>query len=343
VNKKRIFYSILALSLAAINCNMPASQNNLPSNQDLAATITALAAGAQSGQATSTLTSDVVSSAVAVLPSATLPPSATPCLPLVTANSSVNVRSGPGTVYPVLGALTAGSTAGIEGQSSDGTWWYIDFPAGVGGKAWVSGSVVTSSCVPASVAVIAAPPTPLPASGTCMDGYVYRLIKPSDKVCVTPASKSQADADNAAAASRLATATYGPDTCASGFVWRDAFSNDHVCVTPAVRSQAAADNAAAASRWTSGSFGPHTCVSGYVWREARTGDDVCVTPDVRTQAASDNAAAASRLATATYGPDTCASGFVWRVAFSSDHVCVTPAVRNQVAADNAAASSHTWP
>jgi hypothetical protein len=335
MNKKPSFFSLLVLCLAVINCNLPAGQNNQPSTQAPAATGTVLASEVPTDTDTP---ASIVEQA-----SPTLPASATPCTPLVTANSAVNVRKGPGTVYDIVGALTAGGTAGITGKNSDGTWWYIDFPAGEGGHAWISGSVVTPSCVPASVAIIAAPPTPLPASGTCMDGYVYRLIKPSDKVCVTPASKAQADADNAAAASRKATAVYGPDTCMSGYVWREAFSNDHVCVTTDVRSQAAADNAAAASRWTSGAYGPHTCIAGYVWREAASGDDVCVTPDVRTQAAADNAAAASRLVTSTYGPDTCASGYVWRVAFSSDHVCVTTAVRDQVAADNAAAPSHTWP
>jgi hypothetical protein len=333
--KKRVFISLLVLCLAIINCNMPGGQNNQPSNQDLAATITALAGGAPTGSATPT--------SVPTQTSTALPASATPCAPLVTANSAANVRKGPGTVYDVVGTLTTGGTAGLAGKSSDGTWWYIDFPAGEGGHAWISASLVTPSCVPSAVAIIAAPPTPLPASGTCMEGYVYRLIKPSDKVCVTPASKAQADADNAAAASRKATAIYGPDTCISGYVWRDAFSNDHVCVTPDVRTQAATDNAAAASRWTSGAYGAHTCISGFVWREAGTGDDVCVTPDVRSQAAADNAAAASRKVTSTYGPDTCVSGYVWRDAFSGDHVCVTPAVRDQVAADNAAAPSHTWP
>ncbi len=340
MNRKPIFFSFLVLCLAMINCNLPVAQNNRPTTQVSNAAGITSASDVSAGSATTAL---VAATSTIEQITATLPPSATPCTPLVTANSAANVRKGPGTVYDVVGALTAGGTANIAGKSNDGTWWFIDFPAGDGGHAWISGSVVTPSCVSASVAIIAAPPTPLPPSGTCMDGYVYRLIRSSDKVCVTPASKSQADADNAAAASRKATAVYGPDTCKSGFVWREAFSNDHVCVTPAVHSQAAADNAAAASRWVSGAYGPHTCVSGFVWREAASGDDVCVTPDVRSQAASDNAAAASRLVTSTYGPDTCASGFVWRAAFSSDHVCVTPAVHDQVAADNAAAPSHTWP
>jgi hypothetical protein len=255
---------------------------------------------------------------------------------MVVANSAVNVRSGPGTVYAIVGSLNQNGTAPVSGKSSDGTWWFIDVP---GGHGWVSGSVVTASCIPASLVVVAAPPTPLPPSGTCKDGYVQRLIRNSDKICVIPASKAQADADNAAANSRKLVIAYGADACTAGYVWRDAFSGDHVCVTPATRNQAAADNAAAASRWTAGAYGPHTCVAGYVWREAIAGDDVCVEPAVRTQVQSDNAAASSHKA----GSDECITGYVWREAFSGDHVCVTPAVKAQVAADNAAAASHTWP
>lgn len=285
------------------------------------------------------------------VPSATLPPgataapSATSCAAIVTANLNANIRKGPGTVYDAIGALLTGQSAPVDGRNAEGNWWYIVFPAGPGGHGWISNSTVTPTCIPGSVAVIAAPPTPLPASGTCKDNYVWRLIRPSDKVCVTTASKSQADADNAAAAGRMCTAAYGPDTCAQGYVWREAFSGDHVCVVPATRQQAANDNAAASSRWVSGAYGPHTCVSGYVWREAtgNTSDDVCVTPDIRTQAANDNAAAASHVCTAAYGPDTCAQGYVWREAFTNDHVCVTGAVRTQVATDNANAPSHTWP
>ena len=176
-------------------------------------------------------------------------------------------------------------------------------------------------------------------SGTCKDGFVYREAGPSDNVCVPPAVHTQAQADNAAAGSRLATGTYGADTCAQGYVWREAFTSDHVCVLPAVHTQAQSDNSAAASRWVSGAYGPHTCISGFVWREAGSGDDVCVLPAVRTQAAADNAAAGSRLATGTYGADTCAQGYVWREASTTDHVCVLPAVRTQTAADNAAAGS----
>ena len=344
--RKPVLFSVLALCVAMLSCNLPSGQQA----NAVEATLTAIAVSSQAsqaggGQATTVAPTDAaLVSTNTSAPAATAEASATACSAMLTANSNVNVRRGPGTVYDAVGALLTGQTAPLAGKSADGSWWYINFPAGPGGYGWVSASVVTAACVPGSLVVVAAPPTPVPASGTCQDNFVWRLIRNSDKVCVPPASKAQAQADNAAAASRVCTATYGADTCAQGFVWRDAFSGDHVCVVPATRSLAAADNAAASSRWTSGAYGAHTCINGYVWREANgPSDDVCVLPATRSQAASDNAAAASHLCTAAYGPDTCAQGYVWRAAFPSDHVCVTPAIRDAVAADNAAAPSHTWP
>ncbi len=189
--------------------------------------------------------------------------------------------------------------------------------------------------------------TPLPPSGTCQDGYVYRLIRSSDKVCVSPASKAQADADNSEADSRKILSVllnaYGENTCASGYVWRGAYQGDLVCVTPDVRDQVLADNTAASSRWTDGAYGPYTCVSGFVWRGAIESDLVCVTSDVRDQTAADNNQAESRKAINVYSENECISGYVWREAFQGDFVCVTPEVRQQVANDNRNAPSHTWP
>lgn len=91
-------------------------------------------------------------------PTLTLPP--TQCWPTVVANVPVNVRSGPGTVYSAIAALSEGQSAAVSGKNADSTWWYIDIPGGAGGHGWVSASVVTASCIPTSLAVIAAPPTP---------------------------------------------------------------------------------------------------------------------------------------------------------------------------------------
>jgi hypothetical protein len=339
--KKQVHIFLIVIWLVVLSCNLPGVASNVPptpesSTPDLVATITAMAALQQNPQ-TIVITASPEPTATAT---ATNPASPTPCTPIITVTADANVRYGPGKVYdPPLGSLSIGATATVDGKDSTGYWWYIVYPSGPGGHGWISATLVTASCLPTTVAVIPAPPTPLPPSGSCKDDYVWRLIKPSDKICVTPASKAQADADNTAASSRRLVNVYGASACKLGYVWREAYSGDIVCVTPDVRTQAQADNAAAASRWTSGAYGPHTCISGFVWREATTGDDVCVTPDVRTQAAADNAAASSRVA----GPYDCISGYVFREAFSGDNVCVTPAVKAQVAADNAAAPLHTWP
>jgi hypothetical protein len=185
--------------------------------------------------------------------------------------------------------------------------------------------------------------TPRPARGTCMEGYVYRLINSSDKVCVSPASKAQAEADNAAAESRTLLRAlvdaYGEQACAAGFVWRGAFDGDLVCVDPSVRQQVIDDNNDAESRRVPGEF---TCVTGYVWREAYEGDLVCVFPEVRTQAFRDNEQAASRKAVNVYDGTECLDDYVWRQAFEGDRVCVTPDVYEQVRRDNRDAPNHTW-
>lgn len=337
MDKKRVLSALLALWLAIVSCNLPSGQATEEPTTSLSAEEMTGTATASSSTVIQTLTATFTPASTTSTETASATP--TQCAPTAITNTNANIRSGPGTVYSAVDATTAGTSLTITGKNADGTWWYIAYPSATGGYAWIAGSVVSASCVPASLAVIAAPPTPLPASGTCKDGYVYRLIKPGDKVCVTAASKTQADTDNAAAAERTILVAYGTGACTSGYVWREAFAGDFVCVTPATRSQAAADNAAAPTRIDpGGAYGPNTCIAGYVWREATAGDVVCVTPDVRSQTAADNAAASSRVASA----DECVSGYVWREAFSGDHVCVTPAVKSQVAADNAAAPSHTW-
>lgn len=326
MQKQKIIIPLILIGLVMISCNLPligAKPTSTPTET--------------SSIPTNTLPFVATTDAPPTVqpPTATVEIPPTACTPQVKANTPVNIRSGPGTVYSIVNALAEGATTPVNGRNVESTWWYVGYPGGVG---WISASVVTASCIPNNLTVVAAPPTPLPATGTCKDGYEYRLINASDKICVSAASKNQADADNAAADSRRSVVVFGTDACQEGYVWRDAFSGDRVCVAPAVRTQAATDNAAAASRWVAGAYGPHTCISGFVWREAQSGDDVCVTPETRTQTVSDNAAASSRVA----GTYDCIGGYVWREAFSGDKVCVTPTVKSQVAADNAAAPSHTW-
>ncbi|MBP2476230.1 hypothetical protein JOF53_005102 [Crossiella equi] len=173
----------------------------------------------------------------------------------------------------------------------------------------------------------------------CVQGHVWREAKAGDQVCVTPAVRSQAAADNAAAGSRWVNGPHGPHTCVQGYVWREAVAGDDVCVTPANRQQARDDNAAAASRANPARLvhGQNACKTGYVWREADAYDYVCVTGAVRQQNAADNAAAPSRWVNGPWGPHTCVQGYVWRDAWPGDDVCVTPANRQQAWNDNAEA------
>jgi hypothetical protein len=113
-------------------------------------------------------------------PTATTLPS-TACVPTVTANTNANVRSGPGQVYSVLGQLTQGSTATVAGKNSDGTWWYIEFAGGPNGYAWIAGSVTTAICIPDTLAIVAAPPTPVPPTFT-------NTPVPSSTPTITPTS-----------------------------------------------------------------------------------------------------------------------------------------------------------
>jgi len=137
-SNRRIISAILILCLAAVACNLPSSGPNQVSTGDATSTFTPAAQDAASPTATT--------AAVAA------------CTPSITTNTDANVRSGPGTVYSVLGIIPAGGTAPVDGKNFDGTWWYIEFAGSFG---WIAGSVTTASCIPPTLPVIAAPPTPI--------------------------------------------------------------------------------------------------------------------------------------------------------------------------------------
>lgn len=81
--------------------------------------------------------------------------------PMAMSPEVVNVRSGPGTSYPVIGKTRASQPYGITGKNADGSWWQIDFG---GKKGWVAASVVTVAGPVETVALVkdVAPP----ATGT---------------------------------------------------------------------------------------------------------------------------------------------------------------------------------
>jgi hypothetical protein len=96
----------------------------------------------------------------------TFTPTATPCVPLATANVDANIRSGPGTMYDISSFLASGKSTTVMGRNDANTWWYILLPGSTTNYGWIAASVVTTSCLPSSVQVVAAPPTPIPPSPT---------------------------------------------------------------------------------------------------------------------------------------------------------------------------------
>jgi hypothetical protein len=83
-------------------------------------------------------------------------------------------------------------------------------------------------------------------SNACDPGYVWRVARSEDLVCVVPAARTRIRRENADGPSHVDPAgAYGPNSCAPGYVWREAFDGDAVCVTPQARDLARQENAAA--------------------------------------------------------------------------------------------------
>jgi hypothetical protein len=98
-------------------------------------------------------------------PEPTATATATPVAqPQVSSASAINVRGGPGTVYPVVGQLQPGRPVDVLGRNSDRTWWQVRL--GNGSEGWVAASVVDVTGPVDGIAVAAniptAPPQPTP-------------------------------------------------------------------------------------------------------------------------------------------------------------------------------------
>ncbi len=83
--------------------------------------------------------------------------------PMATALLTLNVRSGPGTAYPVVGRLPQGESAEILGRDEGGFWWQIDFPAANEGVGWIAaGNDFSTAVNTGNVPVVDSPPEPTP-------------------------------------------------------------------------------------------------------------------------------------------------------------------------------------
>lgn len=83
----------------------------------------------------------------------------------VTAPAGVNVRSGPGTNYLLIGTAPFGAEGAIIGISADGRWWVTPIQGAPNGQGWVSVDFVQAFNA-GNVPVIPAPPPPATAVPT---------------------------------------------------------------------------------------------------------------------------------------------------------------------------------
>jgi heat shock protein HslJ len=75
----------------------------------------------------------------------------------------VNVRSGPGTNFAVLGVAQQGDSFEVLGRSADGQWWAVSAPTGPNGVGWVTAAnvlVTGGESVPVIDSPAPPPPTP---------------------------------------------------------------------------------------------------------------------------------------------------------------------------------------
>jgi hypothetical protein len=79
-------------------------------------------------------------------------------IPIVTAkDTNVNLRSGPGTNYDVVGSLKKGESLKTIGRNSDSSWWQV---SNGNAPAWVFAGVVTITGADDEIAIVEAPPPP---------------------------------------------------------------------------------------------------------------------------------------------------------------------------------------
>jgi len=106
-------------------------------------------------------------------------------------NGVVNLRSGPGTDYPVVGQVEEGEQVAAMGKSSDGNWLMVESSDTPGGVAWVSAGLVAPVDVDVPVVQTSpdeetAKPTPFPPPSPIAVSSAVTLTLVSDPTSFEP-------------------------------------------------------------------------------------------------------------------------------------------------------------
>lgn len=83
----------------------------------------------------------------------------------VTATVNANCRSGPGTVYDVVGFLLEGDAATVQARDPEAEWWQVRLTDS-GVLCWISSLTVQGEIDTAQLPIATAPPTPTPSPGS---------------------------------------------------------------------------------------------------------------------------------------------------------------------------------
>ena len=92
----------------------------------------------------------------------TITPTPTPSVPMVSVSVNTNCRTGPGTVYDLVGGLLVGESAEIVALSSVSNYVIIELPDGSGRECWLWMQYGTQTGDTTGLPVLAPPPTPTP-------------------------------------------------------------------------------------------------------------------------------------------------------------------------------------
>ncbi len=145
--------------------------------------------------------------------------------PQLVARVTLNLRSGPGTLYPVVGSLNQDESVEIVGVSPDHTWWQVAVATQEETTAWVIGDPdFVQPQNAASVAVVTPPPPPLPVGrifypGWNADGQTaiyYQEVAPGSSPQLVVSNASQPSLSNDG--TRLAVRSVRSDLLGIG-VW----------------------------------------------------------------------------------------------------------------------------
>lgn len=170
--RKQFLNAALALILASVACNLPTSQPTLTPNEAAALTLTAGAQTLEASIPAASATSEPTFTAVPETPTSTSTSIPLPTTILQTATPSgtffivdvgANCRKGPGTGYDKIASFAAGTYVPLTGRNADSTWWYV---LSGSTNCWISATTGHTTGTISGLTVVAAPPTPTPATAT---------------------------------------------------------------------------------------------------------------------------------------------------------------------------------